>query len=124
MLVFLSMGTTNEKETTIMDTETTKMTCDDFIAALKRGDFTPDDLRNIARWAKKEEVRLSKNSIAGVKVGDTLIISSPSGAETARVTLDKINRTKAEITLIDPFEKFAAGAMVTCPISILTREAA
>ena len=75
-------------------TETTKMTCDDFIAALKRKDFTPDDLRNIARWAKQEEKRLAKNGIAGARVGDTLIISSRMG-ETARVTLDKVNQTKA-----------------------------
>jgi len=103
-----------------MDTTTTKMTCDDFIAALKRKDFTADDLRNIARWAKQAEVRLAKNGIAGARVGDTLIISNRSG-ETARVTLDKVNRTKAEITLIDAFEKFEAGEMVTCPISTLTR---
>tara|TARA_R110002020_G_scaffold320459_1_gene536364 strand:- start:254 stop:577 length:324 start_codon:yes stop_codon:yes gene_type:complete len=101
-------------------TETTKMTCDDFIAALKRKDFTPDDLRNIARWAKQEEKRLAKNGIAGARVGDTLIISSRMG-ETARVTLDKVNQTKAEITLIDAFEKFEAGALVTCPISSLSR---
>ena len=101
-------------------TETTKMTCDDFIAALKRKDFTPDDLRNIARWAKQEEKRLAKNGIAGARVGDTLIISSRMG-ETARVTLDKVNQTKAEITLIDAFEKFGAGALVTCPISSLSR---
>ena len=104
-------------------TETTKMTCDDFIAALKRKDFTPDDLRNIARWAKQEEKRLAKNGIAGARVGDTLILSSRMG-ETARVTLDKVNQTKAEITLIDAFEKFEAGALVTCPISSLSREAA
>ena len=103
-----------------MDTTTTKMTCDDFIAALKRKDFTPDDLRNIARWAKQEEKRLAKNGIAGARVGDTLIISSRMG-ETARVTLDKVNQTKAEITLIDAFEKFEAGALVTCPISSLSR---
>ena len=102
-------------------TETTKMTCDDFIAALKRKDFTPDDLRNIARWAKQEEKRLAKNGIAGARVGDTLIISSRMG-ETARVTLDKVNQTKAEITLIDAFEKFEAGALVTCPLAILSRE--
>ena len=101
-------------------TETTKMTCDDFIAALKRKDFTPDDLRNIARWAKQEEKRLARNGIAGARVGDTLIISSRMG-ETARVTLDKVNQTKAEITLIDAFEKFEAGALVTCPISSLSR---
>ena len=101
-------------------TETTKMTCDDFIAALKRKDFTPNDLRNIARWAKQEEKRLAKNGIAGARVGDTLIISSRMG-ETARVTLDKVNQTKAEITLLDAVEKFEAGALVTCPISRLSR---
>ena len=101
-------------------TETTKMTCDDFIAALKRKDFTPNDLRNIARWAKQEEKRLAKNGIAGARVGDTLIISSRMG-ETARVTLDKVNQTKAEVTLIDAIGKFEAGSMVTCPIMCLSR---
>ena len=105
-----------------MDTATTKMTCDDFIAALKREDFTPDDLSNIARWAKSEQARLGKKGIVGAKVGDTLIISSRSGGETARVTLDKVNRTKAEVTLQDELGKFEAGSMITCPISMLSRE--
>ena len=96
------------------------MTCDDFIAALRRRDFSTEDLMNIARWAKKEEVRLAKKGISGAKVGDTLVITNRTG-ETARVTLDKVNQTKAEITLIDAFEKFEAGALVTCPISSLSR---
>ena len=40
---------------------------------------------------------------------------------TGRVTLDKVNQTKAEITLIDAIGKFEAGSMVTCPIACLTR---
>ena len=97
------------------------MTCDDFIAALRRKDFTPQDLSNIARWAKKEEKRLAKNNIAGARVGDTLILTDRDG--TCRVTLDKVNQTKAEVTLIDAIGTFEAGAMVTCPISCLSREA-
>ena len=100
-------------------TETTKMTCDDFIAALKRKDFTPDDLRNIARWAKQQEKRLGRQGIVGARVGDTLILTDSDG--TCRVTLDKVNQTKAEVTLIDAIGKFEAGSMVTCPIMCLSR---
>ena len=114
------MGHNNHEEATIMDTGTTKMTCDDFIAALKREDFTAEDLWNIARWAKQAEARLSKQGIAGARPGDTLILTDRDG--TARVTLDKVNRTKAEVTLIDASGKFEAGSMITCPISVLSRE--
>ena len=99
---------------------TTKMTCDDFIAALKRKDFTAEDLWNIARWAKQAEARLNKKGIAGARPGDTLILTDRDG--TCRVTLDKVNRTKAEVTLIDAFGKFEAGSKVTCPIAVLSRE--
>jgi hypothetical protein len=112
----------DQEETTIMDTETTKMTCDDFIAALRRDDFTSEDLMNIARWAKSAEARLAKKGIAGARPGDTLILTDRDG--TGRVTLDKVNRTKAEVTLIDAVGRFEAGSMVTCPIACLTREVA
>jgi hypothetical protein len=102
-----------------MDTTTTKMTCDDFIAALKRKDFTAEDLHNIARWAKQQEKRLGRQGIVGARVGDTLILTDSDG--TCRVTLDKVNQTKAEVTLIDAIGKFEAGSMVTCPIACLTR---
>ena len=105
-----------------METETKRMTCDDFIAALRREDFTPEDLMNIARWAKKEEKRLARNGIAGARAGDTLILTDVDG--TARVTLDKVNQTKADVTLIDPSGRFEAGAMVTCSIACLSREVA
>ena len=103
-----------------MDTTTTKMTCDDFIAALKRKDFTAEDLHNIARWAKQQEKRLGRQAIAGARVGDTLILTTDRDG-TGRVTLDKVNQTKAEITLIDAIGKFEAGSMLTCPIACLTR---
>ena len=105
-----------------METETKKMTCDDFIAALRREDFTPDDLRCIAVWAKREEKRLARNGIAGARAGDTLILTDADG--TARVTLDKVHQTKADVTLIDPSGRFAAGSMVTCLIACLSREVA
>lgn len=105
-----------------MDTETTKMTCDDFIAALKREDFTSEDLMNISRWAKREEARLSKKGIIGARKGDTLILNE--GGFTVKVTLEKVNRTKAEVTLQEDFKNWAAGDGVNCPTSLLTREVA
>jgi len=100
---------------------TTKMTCDDFIAALKRGDFTSNDLYNIGRWAKQAKTRMDKAGIVGARPGQTLILTDNDGT-TVRVTLDKVNRTKAEVTLIDASGKFEAGSMITCPISMLSRE--
>ena len=105
-----------------METETKKMSCDDFIAALRREDFTPEDLMNIARWAKKEEARLSKRGIAGARKGDTLILNE--GGWTVRVTLDKVNRTKAEVTLQEDFKGWSAGDLINSPLSLLTREVA
>ena len=102
-----------------MDTETTKMTCDDFIAALKREDFTPEDLMNIARWAKKEEGRLSKRGIIGARPGETVILNE--GGFTVKVTLEKVNRTKAEVTLQEDFKNWVAGDGITAPLSMLTR---
>ena len=105
-----------------METETKKMTCDDFIAALRREDFTPEDLMNISRWAKKEQGRLSKRGIVGARKGDTLILNEDGW--TVRVTLDKVNRTKAEVTLQEDFKGWFAGDPVNCPLSLLTREVA
>ena len=105
-----------------METETKRMTCDDFIAALKREDFTSEDLMNIARWAKREEARLSKKGIVGARKGDTLILDE-AGC-TVRVTLEKVNRTKAEVTLQEDFKGWFAGDPVNCPLSLLTREVA
>ena len=112
------MDTTNEKENTIMET-TTKMTCDDFTAALKRGDFTSNDLYNIARWAKQAKTRMDKAGIAGARPGQTLVLTDNDGT-TVRVTLDKVNRTKAECTLLDSLGKFDAGDEITVPISMLS----
>jgi len=103
-----------------VETETKRMTCDDFIAALKREDFTSEDLMNIARWAKREEVRLSKKGIVGAKRGDTLLLHE--GGCTVRVTLMKVNRTKAEVDLLEDFKGWSAGDPVNCPIAMLTRE--
>ena len=102
-----------------METETKKMTCDDFIAALRREDFTPDDLMNIARWAKREEARLSKKGIVGARTGDTLLMTE--GGETARVTLEKVNRTKAEIVTLEPIGKWGADSHLSVPLSFLSR---
>ena len=41
-----------------------------------------------------------------------------------RVTLEKVNRTKAEVTLQEDFKGWFAGDPVNCPLSLLTREVA
>ena len=104
-----------------MDTETTKMTCDDFIAALKREDFTCEDLMNISRWAKREEGRLSKRGIVGARTGDTLILTDHDGS-TVRVKLDKVNRTKAEVVLLEDYGQWYEGDGINAPLTMLSRE--
>jgi hypothetical protein len=98
------------------------MTCDDFIAALKREDFTSENLMNIARWAKKEEARLSKKGIVGARTGDTLLLNEDGC--TVRVTLEKVNRTKTAVVLQEDFKGWSAGDPLNCFTAMLTREVA